>query len=255
MLLAIAGMLYSVHMDDMGMFFSLVIYFFALIFVAFIGFVRSYRVYGAPEAEAFGMRWDFPASLGRIGIGFLSAGLLLFLVSDFTKVYAYVPSVFLSMGGTIFPMVIAFLFYMFVVGLIENQMCITIAEAIAAPFSSLKRLVLVVALIASLGSAAFLSILHFSAYGFNDVSLYVFAFLAFFLWMLMYYVFNGDAIPGIVSHGWYDFCVILSWSGFSSMLIFGVTVAVALVFLVPWFLVGAYRHDLSLWRSGYGAFE
>jgi len=251
MILGVAGMLYSLNAKDMGMFYALVIYFFALVFVAFIGIARSMREYGQIEAEAFGMRWDFPASLGRIGVGFLSAGLVLFLVSSTTKIYAYVPMVFLSLSGSLVPMIIAFLFYMFVVALVENQMCITVAEAMRAPFSGLKKVAILVCMFAAIGSAAVLSVMHFASYGFGDFGVYMFAFFAFFLWMLMFYLFEGDAIPGIVSHGWYDFCVILSFGGYPSLLLLEMTIAVGLAFIVPWLVIGAYRGELSLWRRGY----
>ena len=253
MLLAIAGMLYSLHNEDMGLFYSLIIYFFALVFVAFIGIVRSVRVFGSIEAEAFGLRWDFPASLGRIGLGFLSAGLILFLVSDSFKVYAYVPAVFLSIGGSgLVPMIVAFLFYMFVVALVENEMCVTVSEALRAPFSDLRSVAIVVMLLASMGAAAFLALMHFAAYGFGDFGPYVFAFFAFSLWMLMFYLFNGDAIPGIVSHGWYDFCVVSSMAGVSDVLLLELTVALGLAFIVPWLVIGAGRGDLSLTGGGLG---
>lgn len=254
MILAIAGMLYSVNLKDMSMFYSLIIYFFALVFVAFIGIVRSIRRFGSIEAEAFGLRWDFPASLGRIGIGFLSAGFILFLVSDSFKVYAYVPAVFLSVGGTLVPMIISFLFYMFVVALVENQMCVTVSEAVRAPFSGLRSLAIVVSLFASIAGAAVLALMHFAAYGFGSAGPYVFAFFAFFIWMFMFYIFNGDATPGIVSHGWYDFCVISSWAGLTGIFLLELTVALGLAFILPWFIIGAYRGNLSLWRRGYSVF-
>jgi len=235
--------LYAVSSGSSNLFNSLVIYFLALFMVAFVGVLRSWRLFGSLEAEAFGFKWDFPGSLGRIGVGVLSAGLILFMVSGLTKVYAYVPlQFFSSFGNTVAGLTFSFLFYMFVVALVENSMCFAVADSV---MRVLPRGVFA-AFLAILFSAGVLSSMHFAAYGFADLAPYVFAFFAFGLWMFMYFIFGGDIVPGIVSHGWYDFCVVLGAAGLSLGMIFLLTTIVGGLFLSLWLVIGMSVGRLTL---------